>query len=208
MTGVLEQVLPPGVAWAEATSDDAPAPLFAAEAAHVVRAVDARRREFATVRACARRALASLGVPAAPILPDPSGAPIWPEGVVGSMTHCAGYRAAAVARASEIRALGIDAEPHEPLPDDVLDLIASPDERARLGDLTADVHGDRLLFSAKEAAFKAWFPLSRARLDFTAAAVTLHPAHTFTARLGDGELLRGRWAVAGGLVLTAVALPR
>ncbi|WP_158717200.1 4'-phosphopantetheinyl transferase family protein [Streptomyces sp. NRRL F-4474] len=77
-------------------------------------AVAARRREFATVRRCARQSLAALGIPPMPLLPGERGAPLWPRGTVGSMTHCLGYRAAAAARADEITALGIDAEPHQP----------------------------------------------------------------------------------------------
>jgi hypothetical protein len=81
------------------------------------RAVEKRRREFGTARACARRALADLGRVPAPIVRGEKGAPVWLDGVVGSITHCAGYRGAAVAEARDVRALGIDAEPHGKLPD-------------------------------------------------------------------------------------------
>ena len=57
--------------------------------------------------------------------------PLWPAGVVGSITHCDGYRAAAVARATDLATVGIDAEPHEPLPDGVLAAIALPAEPPR-----------------------------------------------------------------------------
>lgn len=77
-----------------------------------------RQREFATARSCARTALARLGVPPVPVLASPRGAPRWPAGVVGSITHCDGYRAAAVAYTRDVVSLGIDAEPDEPLPND------------------------------------------------------------------------------------------
>jgi 4'-phosphopantetheinyl transferase EntD len=193
--------------------------LFPAEEALLARAVDARRREFATGRDCARRALAALGVDPAPILRGERGAPQWPPGIVGSITHCAGYRAAAVARASDVLTVGLDAEPAEVLPDGVLEYISRPAERARLRDLTAAAPGicwDRLLFCAKEATYKAWFPLARRWLGFQDADITLHPADgTFEARLlvpGPAVLgsppagLAGRWLAGDGLILSAIVL--
>jgi 4'-phosphopantetheinyl transferase EntD len=218
---VIEEILPPEVAAAECLTDLPGAPLFPAEEAVLARAVDKRRREFTTVRACARRALAEIGVPPAPILPGERGAPQWPDGVVGSMTHCAGYRAAVVARAGQIESVGVDAEPDEPLPDGVLDLIADDTERAWVADLLArrpGVSWDRLLFSAKESVYKTWFPLTGRWLDFSEARLTVDPdAGTFAAELlvtgttAEGRALTGfdgRWTAADGLVLTAIAIPR
>ncbi|WP_371495245.1 4'-phosphopantetheinyl transferase superfamily protein [Kitasatospora sp. NBC_00374] len=214
---MIEQLLPAGVSWAEAFDDLADAPLFPEEEALVAKAVPGRRREFATVRACARRALGALGLPPTPILRGERGAPTWPAGVVGSMTHCAGYRAAVVARASELRTVGIDAEPHAPLPEDVIDVIALPQEQSRIAELRAEqpqVHWDRMLFSAKESVYKAWFPLTRRFLEFEEADIELAPDGTWSARLlvdgttADGGPLRGfngRWLVRGDLLLTAIA---
>lgn len=192
------------------------APLFAKEEAALARAVEKRRREFATVRLCARRALVRLGVEPAPIVPGRRGVPQWPSGVVGSMTHCDGYRAAAVARAAEFLAIGIDAEPNQPLPPGVAEAVARPEEVAAVGDLTRAVPGvsfDRLLFCAKEAVFKACFPLSGREIDFTDALVSFDPAaHTFQATLltptpPAPTVLSGSWTAARGLLLTAVAVP-
>lgn len=181
----------------------------------VARAVDRRREEFTTARSCARQALAELGVPAAPLLAGPGREPLWPAGVVGSLTHCTGYRAAAVARSADIAAIGIDAEPHRPLPAGVLPRVALAEEMDALRGLPRDVHWDRLLFSAKESVYKAWYPLARRRLGFSDAAVELDPAGSFRARLlvpgpqlGGGALagFPGRWAVSGDLLVTAIAL--
>ncbi|HEX5596705.1 MAG TPA: 4'-phosphopantetheinyl transferase superfamily protein [Micromonosporaceae bacterium] len=210
---MIERILPPVVAVVEAFHDLPDAELFDVEQAVIGQAVAARRREFATVRACARAALAKLGLPPVPILSGQRGAPMWPTGIVGSMTHCAGYRAAAVARAVEVIALGLDAEPNVPLPSGVLDLVAGPAEQSHLAALAearADVCWDRLLFSAKESVYKAWFPLTGRWLDFTEAALTLDPvAGSFTARLlvpGPVRGFDGRYTVHDGLVLTAVAV--
>lgn len=113
---MIEGLLPPGVASSEAFDDAAPAPLFPAEAALLAGRRERRRRQFATARACARRCLADLGHAPVPLLPGPGGAPAWPPGVVGSITHCDGYRAAVADHRTHTSALGIDAEPAGPLP--------------------------------------------------------------------------------------------
>ncbi|GLW10993.1 putative 4'-phosphopantetheinyl transferase [Microtetraspora sp. NBRC 13810] len=211
---MIEKILPPWVAVAEAFGDPPEAVLLPEEEAHVARAVDKRRREFTTGRYCARQALARLGLPPVAIPRGERGAPVWPDGVAGAITHCAGYRAAALS--VDALTVGIDAEPHDALPDGVLDTVSLPAEREALGRLGAGVHGDRLLFTAKEAVYKAWFPLARRWLGFEDAEITLEPGGGFRARLlvpgprlGGRELtgFSGRWLVAGGLVVTAIAVP-
>jgi 4'-phosphopantetheinyl transferase EntD len=216
---VIDEILPAVVACAEAFGDPPDAVLFPDEEALLARAVDKRRREFTTGRHCARRALGALGVAPVPILPGEAGAPQWPSGVVGSITHCSGYRAAAVASARDVTTIGLDAEPDQPLPDDVLKLISLPGERALLRDLAAAAPGtswDRLLFSAKESVYKAWFPLARRWLGFEDADITISATDgTFEARLrvvapviGGSPLasFSGRWLARDGLILTAVTV--
>jgi 4'-phosphopantetheinyl transferase EntD len=210
-SAVITSLLPATVACAEAFGDVHPSSVATVEAVVVAPAVVERRREFATVRHCARAAMHHLGLPAAPILPDLDGVPQWPLGVVGSMTHCPGYRAAAVARATDLRSVGIDAEPHAPLPDDVLDLVIRADERDALSALAAaagDLCWDRIAYCVKEAAYKAWFPTTREWLDFTDVRVQLRVDGTFVARAAaSGQRARdvaaGRWTVGRGLVVTA-----
>jgi enterobactin synthetase component D / holo-[acyl-carrier protein] synthase len=205
------QTLVPGSACAEMFGDVPESTMFVSEAATVAGAVAERRREFGTVRYCARKALARIGAPAVAILPDGDGAPRWPAGVVGSITHCAGYRAAAVARSGELCGIGIDAEPHAPVPEDALDLIAREEERAQLRSLEdgdPSLHWSRILFCAKEAVYKAWFPLTRRWLEFADLSTTLRPDGTFSARpLVEAPLdlrsFSGRWAVSGGLIVAA-----
>ncbi|MFJ8668589.1 4'-phosphopantetheinyl transferase [Streptomyces sp. NPDC093600] len=220
---MIEELLPRPVATAEAFGDPAGEPVpFPGEEHLLAHAVPARRREFTTARACARRALGLLGEPRAAIPYDSSRAPVWPAGIVGSITHCVGYRAAAVARAEDLAVLGFDAEPHDPLDHTgVLHMVTGAEERAHLAELTAlrpEVHWDRALFSAKESVYKAWSPLTGRWLDFTEATVTFQPrTATFSARLlvdgplVDGVALRGfegRFLVRGGLLLTATTVSR
>lgn len=200
----------PTAAWSESFSDVPESTMFFAEAATVAGAVEERRKEFGTVRYCARQALSTIGIPAAPILSDEDGAPQWPAGVIGSMTHCRGYRAAVVARAGTLRSIGIDAEPNAALPSSLFDLVLTDDERAQLSELRAaytNTHWDRIFFCAKEAVFKAWFPVTRTWLDYADVSVTLHPDNAFSAFVhpyptaGVGPAFVGRWMTSNGIIL-------
>ena len=214
---MLDELLPPSAHAVEVYGDPPGLRLYPEEEACVARAVEARRREFTTGRYCARAALRRSGVTPAAIAKGPSGAPAWPDGVVGSITHCAGYRAAAVAHTTDLVTVGIDAEPAEPLPDGVFDIITLPRERAQLAVLAGAWPGvpwDRLLFSAKESVYKAWSPLTGTFLDFDDVCVRIDPkAGTFAARLlvpgadvvaGQAGEMRGRFAVRDGLLVTAI----
>ncbi|OZE46076.1 4'-phosphopantetheinyl transferase [Rhodococcus sp. 05-2254-6] len=220
---MIESILPNGVVSAELFADPpglTPHPL---EAPLVAKAVDKRKREFTSARHCARVAMEKLGVEPAPIMRGKSGAPQWPKGVVGSLTHCDGYRGAVLAYSMQVRSVGIDAEPHGPLPDGVLEAVSLEAEREWLATAgREDVHWDRVLFCAKEATYKAWEPLTGRWLGFEDAHITFERtgsgddvSGTFRSELlvpGDtvsGPPLRafdGRWMVAGGLVMTAISV--
>ncbi len=186
----------------------------------IARSVTKRRNEFTTVRYCARLALQQLGVPPTPILKGDRGEPCWPAGVVGSLTHCDGYRGAAVARAGEVRSVGIDAEPHGVLPRGVLDAVSLPAERRELAAVLEGLHWDRILFCAKEATYKAWYPLTHRWLGFEDAHIVFDVDSYGTAGEFVSEILidpraltgppltalRGRWAVRNELALTAIVL--
>jgi 4'-phosphopantetheinyl transferase EntD len=222
-TLLLAGILPSGTESAEAFDGDCDGgELFPAEADVVAEASQKRRREFTGVRVCARLALARAGIRPAPVIPGPSGAPQWPAGMVGSMTHCDGYRGAAVGRAETFAAIGIDAEPHDVLPAGVLARVACESERRALAGLRAqapEICWDRILFSAKETVFKAWSPMTGRQLGFADAEVDLEPDSTsgvFVARLLVAgpvvggrpiDAFQGRWTVGRGLVVTAVTVP-
>jgi 4'-phosphopantetheinyl transferase EntD len=218
---LLAGLLPPPLSVAELLDPPAELGLFPAEQALVQNAVDKRRLEFAAVRHCARTALAELGCPPVPILTGEQGAPVWPPGIVGSMTHCQGYAAAAVAPADVIASVGVDAETNAPLPAAVEDLVCLPQERELLAQLAQRhplQHWDRLLFSAKEAVYKTWFPLKHTWLGFKRAQVEIDPScRTFRVRLLvpgptiDGvrhDLFAGNWTVSDHLIVTAVVIHR
>ncbi|MET0305676.1 MAG: 4'-phosphopantetheinyl transferase superfamily protein [Solirubrobacterales bacterium] len=216
---MLERILP-SCATVVASSVDLDGALFPEEESVVGRAVEKRRREFTTARACAHEALAQLGQPRQAIPSGSHGEPLWPAGIVGSITHCDDYRACAAARAEDLVTIGVDAEPNQPLPEGLLGDIALPRERELLAGLSRQApgtHWDRLLFSIKESIYKAWFPLAERWLGFEDAMVSIDPRRgSFAAELLvpgpmlDGRELRGfdgRWLAADGLVMAAIALP-
>ncbi|WP_241847377.1 4'-phosphopantetheinyl transferase family protein [Streptomyces sp. CB02009] len=176
--GPLAGLLPP---WAAGAEELGPGPqpwLYAEEDEQLAEGVvGARWTEFAAARRCARRALLGLGAAPGPLLRGGRGEPLWPAGVVGSITHRAGYRAAVVGPAGATAALGIDAEPAVALRPGVLRRIALPAEHAGLAALPSvpGLPWDTLLFCAKEAAYKAWYPLARVPLGFHSAEVRFHP---------------------------------
>lgn len=217
---LMQSILPSVVVAVETFGDDPAAEPFPGEEGLVVSAVESRKQELITTRRCARDALGQLGYPPTSVGRGPQREPLWPEGVVGAMTHCDGYRAAAVAPRAALAGIGIDAEPHAPLPEGVLAHVASACERRDL-DLLASAHPhirwDRLIFSAKEALYKVWYPLMREWLGFEDAHVHFDPqTQTFRADLmtsgtpSSGELsldtVRGRFAVTPSLVVTAATV--
>jgi 4'-phosphopantetheinyl transferase EntD len=219
--GLIAPILPSAAVAAESVGElpEAGLGLFPAEELAVRTAGPRRRAEFTAGRLCARTALAGLGVPGAPILPGPAGQPQWPAGVTGSITHCPGYRACAVAWATDLTAIGIDAEPDEELPGGLIEAVASGPEGAWIRRQTAampTVRWERLVFSAKEAAGKLWYPLTGQWPGFGELAVSATPAGTFTVRLpGTGPapadrpvIMTGRWLARDGLILTAIAWNR
>ena len=120
------------------------------------------RRASGAARIVARQLLTQLGYANCPLPKGPAGAPVWPAGIVGSLAHDSRVAVAAVGMRADVGALGIDVEPAECLPSELLDLVATPQERLNLGD---DVYRGRLLFVAKEAVYKAVHPLDQTFLE-------------------------------------------
>ncbi|MFJ8629078.1 4'-phosphopantetheinyl transferase [Kitasatospora sp. NPDC093550] len=210
--GVLAALLPPYVHCAEAFGDLDAGRLHPSEAAYIRDRSPRRRRQFATARTLARQALAELGhppLPLFPLLPGPGGAPQWPSGTAGSITHTHGYTACAVTGTGRHVSIGIDAEPVRPLPRGVLELVGSEEERRRLAALPVDgTPWDTVLFSAKEAVYKAVHPLTRTWTPLAAISVAVHPDGTFSARHPHrGGAGTGHWGVHRDVLVTTLALP-
>jgi 4'-phosphopantetheinyl transferase EntD len=212
---VIEQILPASVATAESFQHNSIEMPSAAEG------VVMKSGTFSAVHACVQEALRR---PVLPPFSSPSGlsaAPRWPAGMIGSITHCAGYRGAAAALRADALLLGIDAEPNEALSDNgMLGLIACGEERQQLEQLAAnisDVCWDRLLLSAKLSVYKAWFPRANWWENLKSARIVIDAyAGTFIADLlspgpaVDGSPItemRGRWLAHREFLMTTIAVP-
>lgn len=197
------------------------APLAPEEAQAIARAIDKRRQEFATGRTLARRAMVALGADPAPIPMGEDRAPRWPAGVVGTITHTGGWCAAALARQGEVRALGADVEQDTPLEERLWDSIATADELERWRAMRPDDARrlGKLVFSAKECAYKAQYLLTQQFLGFGAMAIEVSATAagtsgvwqaTFQQDSGEvfrtGDTLEGRFVRQAGLVATAITL--
>lgn len=158
-----------------ALPDPAHEPLLHPDEAVLVAGMAARRQaHFAAGRACAHAALARLGAPSAPLLRDSTGAPAWPDGVTGSLSHCPEAAIAIVARRGDWPALGIDVEADRPLPDDAASYVLSDPERAALALLPGGAGRWALAaFAAKECVHKCVHPLRGAFLEFTEVAIRI-----------------------------------
>ena len=163
------------------------------------------------------------GVPNRPCLRLPCAGRAWPSADTDRLRRTRGpgmarqgspqhhtlcrNRASAVAEAHEILTLGIDAEPHEKLPGGVREVIARPGELTALRAMNGTVHWDRLLFSAKETVYKAWFPLAGLRDGHHRLRGGRH-LHGPDHHPQPDHRVTGRWTVSGGLLATAIAVPR
>ncbi len=183
------------------------------EKALVAHAVDIRKSEFGDARWCAHQALAQLGRDTgSPILRGERGMPLWPAAVSGSLTHTDGFRAAVVAPRLLVRSMGLDAEIAAELPEGVLDSIARPSELPQLERLKTNglACAERLLFCAKEATYKAWFPLTHRWLGFEQAEIDVREDGSFVSYLlvrpTPVPFIEGRWVVRDGFIIAATAV--
>ncbi len=109
-----------------------------------------------------------FGVTGFPLSVGADRQPLWPVGLIGSITHTAGYCAAAVAERSGLIAVGLDSETVGDVSRDIWPTICGASEAEWLRSLPADRQDAAitLIFSAKEAFYKCQYPLTREWLDF------------------------------------------
>jgi 4'-phosphopantetheinyl transferase EntD len=216
----LVSLFPPGAVVAELRTPGDPALLLPAEAAHLGRAVPKRAQEFAAGRLCARRALAEFGIVDFPVRVAADRQPLWPELLVGSITHTAGFCAAVVAERRRFSALGLDSEVVADVHAEIWPSIAVPAEIAWILSLPTSQHAAAaaLIFSAKEAFYKCQFPMTRERLDFrdvtveapgwglAAAVFNLRATRRLALLDPASRPLQGRYLFHEGFVSAGLAL--
>ena len=210
-----QRLFPPGVEVGACAIGKAPAPM-PMEAAAVALAVPKRQAEFAAGRAAVRSALAELGVGDAAILMGNDRAPIWPPGLVGSITHSDGIALAALAPSRHCRGLGLDMEADTPLETNLLKTVCLPEERAWLATTDDPLRWAKLVFSAKEAAYKCQFGSSKTIFGFDGLMIGVDVSRgRLMARFmrevppfARGARLEGRFCRSEGMILTAFALTK
>ncbi len=202
---------PPGIEFElQALRLPEPSETSAAERAFVAGASPKRQREFLSGRAAARAALARLGVAAHDLLPGGAREPLWPPGMTGSITHTGRFCLVAVAPRARCVSLGLDCEPDEDLAEPLWQRVCTPVERSWLREQPAEGRGRwaRLIFCAKEAAYKYQHPLTRSFLGFQELSVSFDaPTESFglhPAAPGPLQEARGRWHRTAGLLVCLV----
>jgi 4'-phosphopantetheinyl transferase EntD len=220
----LASLFPPGALAAELRESADPALLWPAEAMYLGKAVAKRAQEFAAGRLCARKLLAEFGIREFPVEVGDARQPLWPDALVGSITHTAGFCAAVVAEQSRFAAIGVDSEVAGSVKPEVWPSICTPGEILWLHSLpeASRMGAATLIFSAKEAFYKCQYPLTRERLTFHDAQVelawvasggsfTIQPTKRITLADHAALPLHGRYLfheqfVTAGLSLSAAAV--
>jgi len=213
---MIESLFPSSVAIQVATASMWEESLLPEEEVCVEKALARRRREFTAGRACARTALANLGVERRPLVSAPDRTPTWPDGIVGSISHCADLCAAAVARKLEFAGIGLDVERADPLESSLITTVCADEELELAIQATGLEAGvvAKILFSAKETVYKCSYPLTQTWWDFRDVTVRLHGAGEWTGILPAAEWgssanprsLEGRFVMRENWILTGCSL--
>ena len=213
----LRELFPPHALTAELRGAGDATTLLPAEAQCVAKAVSKRQQEFAAGRSCARLLLAQFGIRGFALRMADDRQPLWPDAVVGSITHTKQFCAVVVAEKSRLGALGIDSEISGSVKPELWQTICTAAERDWLATLAASQQAAAatLLFSAKEAFYKCQYPLTQQRLNFHDATVeadwgsergsfTVHAPGASVAR--RHAMLQGRYLFHDRYVTTGIAL--
>lgn len=217
LSAAVGAIAPVGTAAAGGPISGIAGALWPEEEAAIRGAVSKRHTEFVAGRSCARAALEALGCANQAIPMAPSREPVWPNGFAGSISHSATHCIAVAVNETVQRGIGCDLEPNTPMDPGMRHLILCPEEMRRSdpllfnGQLAIDFA--KLVFAAKEAAFKAHFPLTRRFLDFQDAKVVLNTGASDQLLVeihaqgwGGPSALKGRWSVEEGHIIVCAWL--
>ena len=174
---ILRSLFPHGVVMDHGWREDGAVSLYREEQACIRHAGPRRQREFAMGRFCARHALARMGIRGFPLVRGRQGQPLWPPGVVGSISHTDDYCVAAVAWQHVVQSLGVDIEKVQSLTASVRESICTPQESTWIEELPRSRRdwGTLLIFSAKECFFKCVQPLTGCWWEFKDLITTFSP---------------------------------
>jgi 4'-phosphopantetheinyl transferase EntD len=207
---LLEGLFDARVRCAAASLDWTPEALLPEERSLVAKAVESRQREFSTGRILARRLLAEHGVHDFALLRDSDRVPSWPDGVTGSISHTHDLAVVALASSAEFEGVGLDVEPDEPVERGIERIVCRDAERAWLEAGPGGERGARckIVFSTKEAVYKAFFPRTRVFWSFQDVEVEIDlTGERFEARLPESAgrpRIEGRIFRRQGWILSSV----
>lgn len=192
------EALAPGIAIGHRLiTDGDEAALMDDEAQSIASEIAAARRASGAARIVAREMLARFGQSPCALPKTTAGLPTWPKDIVGSLAHDDLIAVAALARRHEFEAVGIDIEPAEPLPADVVELVVTAREHSGLSN---DPLQGRFLFAAKEAVYKALYPRDRVFLEYHDIEVDLAGGK---AVVSNGHVLELRFCRTSHVVALA-----
>jgi 4'-phosphopantetheinyl transferase EntD len=213
----LRDLFPPAALAAELRGAGDVTTLLPAEAPYVARAVAKRQQEFAAGRECSRLLLAQFGIVDFALRMADDRRPLWPDALVGSITHTEHFCSVVVAERTRLSAVGIDSEISGSVKPALWESICTEAERAWLDTLevSQQAAAATLIFSAKEAFYKLQYPLMRQKLHFQDAMVeaewgsqrgsfTVHAPSALAARRAGG--VQGRYLFHEQFVTTGIAL--
>jgi len=209
----ITSLFPPQIHAVSATPDMWETPVFPEEEVFISQAMLKRQREFRAGRHCARAAMQQLGLPAQPILRDSNRAPLWPQGHLGSISHCRDFCIAACCTNNYIKGLGVDVEPIDGLKPGVEGRIHTQAESEFMHQHPG--LPERLIFSAKESLYKSYYPLLKAFFGFQTVEIQVNPLNqtfhyrpTATARIQFPQAFRfhGRYLTGERHILTCCYL--
>ena len=136
-----------------------------------------RKEHYRSGRICAGEVLSKLGTIGQPVLRDPqTREPLWPEGISGAITHSGNWAAAAAGKTSDVLGIGIDLEDLERQVDSRISRhVCIPEEQKWLQECGEECleQNLKIIFSAKESIFKAFFPYTRTYLHFHDARILM-----------------------------------
>lgn len=189
---------------------------LAQESGAMARMAPVRKRAFAAGRAAAHACMLQLGGKVQPVLTTPDRAPLWPQGLTGSISHSQSCCIAVLGQTTDVRTLGVDVEEATGLDDDLTGIICTPAEKAWLSTRPRDRARllAKLIFSAKECAYKCQYPVSKTLFGFDTFDITPDPdtgqfEATFlrdVPHFRAGTQLCGRFVISDGLIVTAMTL--
>ena len=216
---MLTNHFPPDIALVVATEPMQTQLLSEAEEACVAHAMEKRKREFRSGRHAAKTALLQLGLEEdIQLLPVANGRrPEWPAGYVGSITHTAGFCAAAAASRAHYRAIGIDVEPRTPVKPGVISRVCTEREKAWIAQQPDDQlkpDWGKTIFCIKETLYKVFNPIHDVFLGFQEAEVQLNPQDgSFTANINQRDkgiecCYRGRFSMDDRYIYASTVLAK